>query len=545
MNKEIVMSIVSLLGGLGAFLIAFKIVSESIEKLANAGLKKLFNKTSKNRFIGVGIGALVTAVIQSSSATTVMIVGFVNAGVMNLFQATAMIMGANIGTTITAQIVALQSFNIVEYAAVLACIGIFMNMLCKKEKTKTIGLALSGIGLVFISLQLMSSSMEGLKESQTVVDLLASINNPFLLLLVGIIITGLIQSSAAVTTILISMVGAGIAIGNTPNAVLFVVLGTNIGTCVTALLSSIGASVNARRASLIHLLFNVFGTAIFMVLLLIWKNFMTDTLAKLFTSTTTQIAMFHTLFNVLSTLIFIPMIQVFVRLSQWLVKDKVEEKTTTYLDDRFLKTPGIALSQAVKETVRLGEIAIGTLKSSLDQFLERNTEKDEKIKERITEIELLNREIITYLVKVSSQDVSVDDEKIVSSLHYALNDFIREAEIADNIIKYTHSIIENDITFSNHVISAIQTLQRLLLEQFENVKSIMLDNDYTKLSQIQVIEDEIDTMRSTLINSHIKRLEEGTCNPKSSGVFINLISNLERAGDHLDYIAEAMSRQSN
>ena len=246
--------IIELLGGLGAFLLSFKILSENIEKLANAGLKKLFNRFSKNRFAGVGIGALITAIIQSSSATTVMIVGFVNAGVMDLFQATSMIMGANIGTTITAQIVALNSFDFAKYATLFACIGIFMNMLAKKEKTKTIGLIFSGMGLVFISLGLMSDSMSMLKDSDQIREILSSINNPVLLLLIGALITGVIQSSAAVATIIISMVGAGLTIGSDPNAVLFVILGTNIGTCVTALISSLGASVNAKRASLIHLL---------------------------------------------------------------------------------------------------------------------------------------------------------------------------------------------------------------------------------------------------------------------------------------------------
>lgn len=534
------MTIVQLLGGIGAFLLGFKILSENIEKLASSGLKRLFNKTSGNRFIGLGIGALVTAVIQSSSATTVMIVGFVNAGVMSLFQATAMIMGANIGTTITAQIVALQSFDVVEFAAILAFIGIFMNMLCKKDKTRTIGLSLAGLGLVFIALEVMSSSMVEIKESPVIIDVLQSVNNPFLLLLIGVLVTGLVQSSSAVTSIIISMVGAGITIGQDPNAVLFVILGTNIGTCVTALISSIGASVNARRASIIHLMFNVFGSVIFMIILLIWKDFMNDVLARWFSEPTTQIAMFHTLFNVVSSLLFIGAIEVFVKLSKLLIKDKKEEKKTTYLDERFIQTPGIAINQAVKETVRLGEIAMDTLDLAITKFIERSVVSDDEIRERIADIEIVNREIVAFLVKASSEDVTVDDESTISALHHILNDFIREAEIADNMIKYTHSVIDNAIEFSDSVYESIKKLQEMLKEQFINIKKIILHSEYNLISNVKSLEEDIDNMRSDLINGHIKRLEEGKCKPQSSGVFINLISNLERAGDHLEYIADTM-----
>ena len=538
--NNIILAIIELLGGMGAFLLGFKVLSESIEKLASAGLKRLFNKTSKNRFIGVGIGALVTAIIQSSSATTVMIVGFVNAGVMNLFQATTMIMGANIGTTITAQIVALQSFDIVAYVAILAFIGIFMNMLGKKDKTKTIGLSLAGLGLVFISLEIMSGSMEAMKESDQVIHLLQSVNNPFLLVLIGAGITAIVQSSSAVTTILISIVGAGITIGSDPNAVLFVVLGTNIGTCVTALISSIGASVNARRASLIHLLFNIFGSIIFIIILLIWKDFMVDTLQKWFSSPTTQIAMFHTLFNVVSTILFIGFVNVFVKLSELIIKDKKEDKKTTYLDERFIHTPGIAINQAIKETVLLGEFAMNTLDLAITKFVEKSILAEEEIKEKISDIEIVNREIITFLVKVSSQDVTIEDEKTISALHHSLNDFIREAEIADNMVKYTRSVINNNIEFSDSVYESIKKLQGMLKEQFANIKKIILYSDYSLIGKVKDLEDEIDHMRSTLINGHIKRLEEGKCKPQSSGIFINLISNLERAGDHLDYIADTM-----
>ena len=240
--EQLFAAIVSLLSGLGVLLVGFKLLSDNIEKLANTGLKKMFSKTQKNALVGVGIGALATAVIQSSGATTVMVVGFVNAGIMNLFQATAMIMGANIGTTITAQIAALGSFDVAAYASMLAVIGMFMFMLLKKDKVKTIGLALAGLGLVFIALELMGAAMTVFRNMPIITDFLQKCSNPLLLLIFGIVFTALVQSSSAVTTIIISMVANGMTIGNGANCILYVILGSNIGSCVTAILSSIGAT---------------------------------------------------------------------------------------------------------------------------------------------------------------------------------------------------------------------------------------------------------------------------------------------------------------
>lgn len=538
---DYVYAFVALLGGLGAFLIGFKILSENIEKLANRGLKKLFNKTSGNRFVGVGIGALVTAIIQSSSATTVMVVGLVNAGVVSLFQATAMIMGANIGTTITAQIVALQAFDFTTFAVVLACIGVFIDMLAKKDKTKIIGMSLAGLGLVFLGLEYMSDSMTIFRESQVFMDFLSRIDNPFLLLLIGILFTALVQSSSAVTTIIISMVAAGISIGTSPNSVLFLVLGANIGTCVTALLSSIGATINARRAALIHLMFNFFGTVIFVIFLLIFDTFMTSVLAKLFSQPTTQIAMFHTLFNVVSTLIFLPFINVFVKLSQLIIKDKkTSDLVETSLDDRFLMSPSVAINQVAKEISRLGALSMGNLNKSIDAFLAKDTEAYADIDKVNDEIDELNRVIIQYLIKISSLEITESDEALISKYHRILIDLIRESEIADNVCKYTRKTVDASIDFSESVYQSINELRDLLNAQFDDVNIMIIKNDLSLAQRIKETEDKIDKLRSSLIAEHIERLEHGKCKPQSSGVFINLISNLERAGDHLEVVAQTL-----
>lgn len=322
------MIVTKLLGGLGTFLLAFKLLTENIEKIASDKLTKLLKKTTKNRILGVIVGTIITALLQSSTATTVMVVSFVNAGVLDLFQATSIIMGANIGTTITAHIVALDSVDIGNYLATFVGAGMILNMIFEKPKIKNLGMSLVGFGLIFIALYLMKDAMVSLQDDYRFVELLTKINNPFILLVLGASITIALQSSAAVTTILISMIASGITIGNgvLPNAPLFVILGSNIGTCLTAIVSSASASVNAKRAGLIHLLFNVFGSVIFMIILLIWKNFINDTLGRMVSDPSSQIAIFHTLFNVISTLIFLPFISQFVKISTILVKDKVNTK---------------------------------------------------------------------------------------------------------------------------------------------------------------------------------------------------------------------------
>lgn len=544
---DITLSIVGLLGGLGALLIAFKLLSDNIEKLANAGLKKLFNKTSKNRFVGVGIGALVTAIIQSSGATTVMIVGFVNAGIMDLFQATAMIMGANIGTTITAQIVSLQSIgDISAFAMLLAFIGMFVYMLSKKDMQKTFGLALAGLGLVFISLNFMSSSMKAFQEMDAVKNFLASCNNPFVLLLIGIVFTALIQSSSATTSLLISMAAAGMTIGGTTpnNAMLFIILGSNIGSCVTAILSSFGANTNAKRAAVIHLLFNTFGALICFIVLYFWRDFMALTFGKWFSGNIpSQIAMFHTFFNVFFTILFIPFINLFVKLATLIVPDKKDDEVVTYLDDRFLKTPSIAIQQTAKEILHLGKTAMKTLNIAIDGFINHDGEIGEKIAERNKKLDILNQTILEYMVKISSVGLASSDEKYLSILQHNINDFYRVAEIADNMVKYTNKLLKNDLEFSQAVYDEITELKEMLNEQFNNISEMYLTKDLKLLPKVEALEDKIDKLRSKMINDHIVRLERGDCRPSSSGVFINLVSNLERAGDHLDYIAHSYKEE--
>ena len=373
-GMDYTLSVISLLAGLGAFLFGFKILSDNIEKLATNRLRSWFDKTGKSRLAGVGIGTAVTAIIQSSSATTVMVVGFVNAGLMSLFQATTVIMGANIGTTITAYIASMAEIPLIEFVTAFTCVGVFMNMLSKSDKVKTVGLMLAGLGLVFLGLEYMSGAMSIYKDSPEFQHFLTTVSNPFLLLLIGVIFTAIVQSSSAVTSLVIVMVGQGLVIGNGGNDVLFLILGSNIGTCITAILSSIGANTNAKRASLIHLMFNVFGSVIFTVFLLCWPTFMQDTLIAWFPGAAgLQIALFHTFFNVVCTCIFLPMANVFVKIATRIIPDKKGAGQvagdSVLLDERFIKTPSVAVSQANKAATRMAELAMQSMRIALEGFV--------------------------------------------------------------------------------------------------------------------------------------------------------------------------------
>lgn len=532
-------TIISLLGGLGAFLIGCKVLSENTAKLATKKLRQLFNKNSKSKMIGVGIGLTTAAIIQSSAATTVMVVGFVNANIMSLFQATTIIMGANIGTTITAQIVALEAFDFIKVAVVFAFIGIFMNMLSKKDKTKTVGLVLGGLGLIFLGLKTMSTSMASFKESAEFINLLSSLTNPLLLLLVGAAFTALVQSSSAVTTILISMAGAGIAIGSGGNSILYVVLGTNIGTCFTALLSSLGASTNAKRASIIHLMFNVFGSILFFIPLILWRGFMDATFNSWFTHPGTQVAMFHTFFNILCVAVFLPFTSVFVKLSQIIVRDKKipEDIKITYMDSRILSTPTVAITQLTKEVIRMGDTSIKALEMALDMFYEKKTDNQEKVMGIIDEGNIMNRQITDYLIRVSTNNLSYNDEIMISKLYHVIADILRINEVADNVVKYTNAVIDQELDFSDSVMESISEMYGEVKDLYLEATAIFMTRNADRLQRVDKIEDKIDKMRKELIDSHIKRLNDGKCNARSSGVFINLVSNLERVADHLTYVA--------
>ena len=546
---DYVYSVITILAGCGVFLLGFKLLSDNMEKLAGNGLKRLFNKTSDKKMVGVGLGAAATAVVQSSAITTVMVIGFVNTGIMSLKQAATIIMGANIGTTITAQIVALQAFNLNVFFMALAFIGMAMNMFSKKDKVRLAGIALAGLGIVFVGLDVMSGAMEGEMIHAALETVLSKATNPVFLLFIGVAFTALIQSSSAVTTIIIAMAMQGLIVGGGGNAVLYVILGSNIGSCVTALISSIGTSVNARRASIIHLLFNVIGTVIFMVVLLIFPQFQEKTFERWFSSPETQIAMFHTFFNVLCTLMFLPFTNVLVKLAMLIVPEtKTEEKAEetesgakfVYMDKRFLNSPALAISQLKKETFRMADMAMASLATAFNGFIRRDVSTVENVAANNEKIADLSKSISDYLVKVSAAGPSLDDEKKISALHNNVGDIVRISELADNLTKYTRKTINENLTFSPVVGTKLSEMYALLQEQYSLVKRIVLMKEYNIMNESDETEDRVDNMRRSLIADHIDRMQRGECNAENNPVFINLVSNLERVGDHLNYVAHSV-----
>ncbi len=575
---EIAKYVLMFLGGLGALLIGMKIFSETIEKMCGKFLTKLFDKTTKNKFMGVGIGCLTTAMIQSSGATTVMVVGLANSGILPLAAATSIIIGANIGTTITAQIAAISTLgksalSVGIICMSVTCIGMFMQMIAKSRKWKDIGYAIASFGLIFLGLEIMSLSIGKVSLDGTKVisgsgllgvnlggedyvyyyvqNVFSSISNPFLLLLIGILLTAAMQSSSALTTVLVSMVTAGLVVGGGGDGVIYVLLGSNIGSCVTALISSIGTSVNAKRASMIHLLFNVGGAIIFMVMLLIMNlcgtSFMNVTFAKWFSfSPALQVSMFHTFFNVIACIIFLPFTKYLEKLACLLVRDKKKEAPkTSHLvctDRRLLRAnPSLTLSQLRKETMNFAQVSMDTLQVALEDFLTNSKEHSKEISEKIDDQNEYSNEILSLLTRLSSvSELSKEDAHDLTKLHHVISDVLRISEVSDNVLKYTEKQVDKDLHFSKGVDEQIRDMFNKIDALYDATKVCYIDKNKNLLPKIDKLEDQIDEARSTLLNQHIERLTKGLCQYDNISIFVNLISNLERVGDHLHYIAHTI-----
>lgn len=534
--QDILFFIVKLVAGTGVFLVGVHLLTENIEQLATNKIKELFGKTAGKKLVNVGIGALATALIQSSGVTTVLIVGFVNIGIITLSQATAMIMGANIGTTITAQIAALSAFPITTYIQILAGLGILTTMMCKKEKTRQVGFIIAGLGLIFVGLSIMSDSMKANRD--TIQLIFENVTNPFLLFFLGIALTALVQSSSAITSVIIAMSVAGLRIGTGGNEMLFIILGTNIGSCVTALMSSFGAATNARRTSMIHLMFNTFGSVIFMTVLLVFPGFMNATFGRWFATPSTQIAMFHTFFNVVCTVIFLPLSEGFVMISQKIIPEAKTEEAFTYLDERMLLTPALAIEQLKKETVVLGDCAMDAFDTAYRAFCERDKSAAAQVLEKIEKAQEKSNQIMAYVIKTSAV-AGESAEKEVSIVHNNVADIMRIAEIADNFVKYTARICDNQLSLSEAAATGTNEMVDTIHKLFRFTKELILTGDLSLLPHIDSIEDKIDNYRKILIDGHIERVNTGVCTPAISSVYINLVSNLERLGDHITYVAHS------
>lgn len=523
--------ILSLLAGCGVFIAGMNMMSGGLEKATGKGLKRLLSKISNNRFAGVGIGASVTALVQSSSATSVMVIGFVNAGAMTLFQATAIIMGANIGTTVTGLLVSLSSLNISLFTSLLAFIGVMM-MFIKNQKVKNIGSILCGLGLIFIGLDLMSAAFAEEEIRQVFYDLFKTIDFPLLLILIGIFFTVIVQSSSAVTGLIIIMVGQGaLPISNA----LFIVLGSNIGTCVTAIIACIGTGTNAKRTALIHLAFNVIGTIIFTIFLWIFTTPIVNALETMFPNNHQfQIALFHVFFNVVTTILLLPFIKQLVKLSTLVIKDKKDNSihSLKYIDERLLKTPAVALMQVKKEVEHMADLARTNIQKSFDELINQSGKNVDEVYKREEKIDYINNAITKYLIKLSSL-VDAQNEKIIGSYFHVVNDIERIGDHAENLLEIGVQMKNEQLVFSSNGIENINQMFDIIMKMFDIAMDTFDNGSHSHLTELTSYEEQVDELKKELTSQHYMRLSMGDCKMELSSYFTSTISGLERVGDHL------------
>ena len=532
-------SLIWLLAGVGVFIVGMNFMSDALEKSAGGGMKRMLERISNNRLSGVGIGAGVTAIIQSSSATSVMVIGLVNAGVMTLMQATPIIMGANIGTTVTGLLVALKNdyFNMLMY--LLAFAGVMMSFF-KNEKVRLAGLLCSGLGLIFVGLNVMSSeeAFGNPLVERLFTGVFERIDFPLLLILVGVIFTALIQSSSAATGVVITMVGTGVL---PLELALFIVLGANIGTCVTALLASVGANANSKRVALIHFTFNVIGTVMFTALLWVFKDSFVNILIAMFPgsdpmSLQMRVSIFHVIFNVSTTCLLLPFTKHLVKYSCFVIKDKREEEQKTaslkYVDDRLLSAPPIALMQVKKEMDYMLSLATENINLSLWAMEKGVLDNGEQIRDNEAVIDFTNGALTKFLIKLSLE-ASQSDERVIGSYFHVLNDLERIGDHAENFYEIAEEMQGKGLEFSDTGRSDIRKMQGTILKMLDISKDAFENLAKDRLPELADLENEVDGMKKELTANHFTRLAEGNCSIEVSPYYSSAVAGLERVADHL------------
>ena len=519
------------IGGLSLFIYGMNMMGDSLQKAAGKRIRKYIEMFTKNRLMAVLVGCLVTMIIQSSSATTVMVVGFVNAGVMNLSQAVGIIIGANLGTTITGQLIALRMDAI---APIIAAIGVILQTISKKQKTKDLSEVLVGFGILFIGINMMSNGLKPLSDMQWFKDLVLKLNNPYIGVLVGIALTTVVQSSSAAVGLLQTLAKDGLIGLGHAFPILF---GTNIGTTTTALISSLGANENAKRAAFIHFLFNFIGTVIFML-------FLRTPLEKFIIRVTPfgadrQIANAHTLFNLVNIIIQLPFANLLVKGANFFVRgeDKKEQTKSRYLDNRIIETPAIAILQAKKEVLRMGETAFENFVSAVDAFYTKNTLETDKIYEKEYMINRIEREIINYLVKLSSKNISEEEKQQIFIMMDTVHDFERIGDHTKNIAELIDQSIEENLEFTDIAKSEFKKISNEIKRAIQCAIESYGTKDVNLAMEALEIESRVDGYEKKFRHNHIRRINDGICNTSAGVIFLDMLSNMERISDHSESIA--------
>ena len=526
---------IGIMGGLGLFLYGMNLMGDGLQKSAGSKLKRIIELLTSNVIMGVLVGMVVTMVIQSSSATTVMVVGFVNAGIMSLTQAIGVIMGANIGTTITAQLVSLD----VDFLAPVALgIGIVIYMFSNKPKHKNIAEILIGFGILFTGMDFMKEAVKPLAGYQGFTDMLLSFgHHPILGVLMGFAITAIVQSSSASMGMLIALASQGLI---PITAALPILYGENIGTCVTSLISSIGASRNARRAAIMHLTFNVLGSMIFMFILS--KPIVAIVTAIDPTDAARQIANAHTLFNILNVIVLLPFNKLIVKLALKLVPEtkgeQDDDKVVKYIDDRMIETPSIALANIVKETLRMGEKSKESLTAAMDGIVDKSKEKIELSFKREKLINELQKSILNYLLKLSKASLNEDSRETVDALFNTVNDIERIGDHAENIAELAKDIVDLEISFSDVGIGELKDMYNKVVSTYTYALEAMRTSNVELACKVIKMEEQVDMMEKSCRANHMNRLNSSSCSIESGVIYLDIISNLERVSDHAVNIAQ-------
>lgn len=538
--------VIPFIGGLAMFIYGMNIMADGLQHAAGSKMKKILEVLTQNKLMGIALGALVTAIIQSSSATTVMVVGFVNAGLMNLTQAISVIMGANIGTTITGWLVSAgewaKMFSPATLAPIAVMVGVIITLVGKRQQSKDVAGIIIGFGILFIGMNTMSDAVYPLRESEVFRTAFISMgSNPFLGILVGAGVTAIIQSSSASQGILLSLASAGLV---PTNAAVFIIMGQNIGTCVTAILSSVGASKNAKCVGTMHLTFNIAGTIIFSILAMFLFARLDPSYGEGIINMT-QISFIHTVFNVGTTVILMPFSGYIIKFAMKVnglkaVETKSDEAELVHLDKRMMSTPSVAVEGAKLETIRMGRIARENLSLALSTLSDHDEEKMADVKQREFVIDKLCDNISKYLIDLCMLHLSDKDNEMVTSLLNTVSDMERVGDHAENIVELAEEMKQEGISFSDTALEELNEMSTTTLGAYDNaVKALELD-DVTYAVKTSFLEDQVDAMEKKLRAGHIERLSNAECSVNAGIHFIDLLGNLERVSDHAMNIAQVV-----
>lgn len=543
----ILTAILTLTAGIGVFLMACHLMSSHLESAGSKRLKQLFARVGGSKWTGVGIGTLGTAAIQSSGAVTVMVIGFVNVGIMSLTQAATVIYGANIGTTVTAQLVALGMFGgngistTVLFSA-LAGVGAFILMFAKRESWKHAGGILTGFGTLFVGLGMMSNAMDDFAALDSVKQFLASIKNPLLIVFLGALLTAIIQSSSVLTSIAITMVVAGLL---SLNQGIYLTMGSNIGSCVVAILAGMASGTNAKRTALIHLFFNIMGVVLFLLVALVLRLASNglwsfgSVFEHLFPrAPQLQLAMFHTVFNVCTTLVALPLTEKLVQLVCHLISDKGDAPRDArphlhFLDDTMLRTPALAVRQLKAEIENMARLAMENFKRSINIVTTLDFSEAEQFVATEKELNYLNGELLRYVVLLSDKRLNKSDLQFLNASIRCVSDLERIGDYAENIVEYAESLKAQNATFSAQAVGEIQAMEQKINDLYAKITVAYHNLDDKALEQAHYIEEEIDDLTKLMERNHIQRLIDGSCTPQVGAEYLSLAKNAERIADHL------------